>query len=206
MFFSLSVIGTRPDISTLIYALNAFHPQREQVQEFFQEHSSMFHFAKRDLILQAGDLCEYVYFIQKGVIRGFIADAGKDITTWITAEHEMVTAISSLDLSTPATENIEAIEDCELIGIKTLALQALYDLYPEFNITGRKLLQQYYRDAERRALIVRLSTAEQKYSSFIEQYAHLANRIPLKFIASYLGVTIETLSRVRKKMASQSDL
>jgi CRP-like cAMP-binding protein len=188
-----------------MYALNSFHPQSDHVQDYFRQHSLLFHFSKKEMILQEGNLCECIYFIKKGVVRGFITDAGKDITTWITAEHEMVTAISSLDRSTAATENIEAIEECELIGVRADAIQQLYELYPEFNITGRKLLQQYYRDAERRALVIRLTNAEQKYLFFIEQYAHLANRIPLKYIASFLGITIETLSRVRKKIAGQQD-
>lgn len=81
-------------------------------------------------------------------------------------------------------------------------MQELYNQYPEFNITGRKILQHYYRDAEARAYIVRLTSAEKKYNHFIEKYNHLANRIPLKYIASYLGITIETLSRVRKKIST----
>jgi CRP-like cAMP-binding protein len=80
-------------------------------------------------------------------------------------------------------------------------LQDLYAQSPEFNIVIRKLLQQYYRDAERRAFIARLTNAENKYKYFLTRYSHLANRIPLKYIASFLGITLETLSRVRKKLS-----
>lgn len=81
------------------------------------------------------------------------------------------------------------------------AIEQLYLQYPEFNVTSRILFQQYYADAERRAFLARLSGAEDRYRFFLHFYAHLANRLPLKLIASFLGMTIETLSRVRKKLS-----
>jgi len=84
----------------------------------------------------------------------------------------------------------------------TLAdLQDLYEQFPEFNIVSRKLLQQYYSDAETRAFIARLTNAETKYKQFLARYSHLGNRIPLTYIASFLGITLETLSRVRRKLS-----
>ena len=68
--------------------------------------------------------------------------------------------------------------------------------------TIRKLLQQYYKDAEGRAFVARLTNAENKYKYFLKRYRHLANRVPLKYIASFLGITLETLSRTRKKMSN----
>jgi CRP-like cAMP-binding protein len=113
----------------------------------------------------------------------------------------MVTSITSLDKEIPAVENIEAIEDCRLLAISNQHMKQLYDEFPSFNIVGRKLLQEYYRDAENRAYIVRLSNAGLKYQYFMEKYSQLANRISLKYIASFLGMTLETLSRVRSKMS-----
>jgi hypothetical protein len=81
-------------------------------------------------------------------------------------------------------------------------VQSLYQQFPDFNIVIRKLLQKYYRDAEGRAFIARLTNAESKYRYFITSYNHLVNRIPLKYVASFLGMTLETLSRVRKKIST----
>ncbi|HEX4373728.1 MAG TPA: hypothetical protein VHZ50_10530, partial [Puia sp.] len=119
----------------------------------------------------------------------------------ITAENELVTSISSLESDDPSIENMQAIEACEMFSLSFADLQHLYAQAPEFNIVIRKLLQQYYRDAERRAFIARLTNAENKYKYFLTRYSHLANRIPLKYIASFLGITLETLSRVRKKLS-----
>jgi CRP-like cAMP-binding protein len=191
----------QPDITPLITVLNHFHPQSPEIIDFFRQHVEYKYFPRGHLLLKAGTVCEHLYFITRGVVRGFLANGKKDMTTWITAENELVTSISTLDLETPALENMETIEDCEMLAMKISDLQRLYVEFPESNITGRKLLQQYYRDAENRAYIARISHAEYKYTYFLKRHDQLANRIPLKYVASYLGITLETLSRVRKKLS-----
>ena len=186
----------------LVYVLQQLHPISNDIALFFQKHSLSYTYKKGKHLLKTGEVCKHLYFLNKGVIRGYIKDAGRDITTWITSENELVTSISSFDLQKPAIENIQALEDCELISMTYKNLQKLYDRFPEFNIVGRKVYQSYYRDAENRALIARLTNAEKKYRYFLTVHCHLANRVPLKYIASYLGINLETLSRVRKKMAS----
>lgn len=190
------------DVSILIAALNYFHPPGEDVVRFFEQHLVAMKCPKHTLLLQEGELCKYIYFIRKGLVRGYIKESNKEITTWITAENEMVSSIYSLDLEVPALENMQAIEDCEFLALSNRHLKQLYERYPDFNITARKLLQQYYRDAEKRALLIRHTNAVYKYHYFLEHYAHLANRVPLKYISSFLGITFETLSRVRKKIAN----
>ncbi len=189
----------QPAIAELIKMLNTLHPMSQPVISFIEERTIVRRYEKGELLLNAGEVCQYLYYIRKGIIRGFIKDNGKDITTWITSENEVATSIYSLDSQAPALENIEVIENCELILMKTSDLQILYDEYLEFNIVGRKLLQNYYKSAETRAFIVRVSKAEDKYEHFLNIYSHLSNRVLLKHIASFLGITIETLSRVRSK-------
>jgi len=188
-------------IGHLVTTLNYFHPLSQPVIDFLASHVSKKKCPKGELLLKAGNICEEVYFIEKGIIRGYINDNGRDITTWISCEQELVTSIYSLDLNVPSLENIQTLEDCELLYMSTAALQELYIVHPEFNIVGRKLLQRYYREAEARAFITRIAKAEDKYEHFLDIYNHLANRVLLKYIASFLGITLETLSRVRSKYA-----
>ena len=193
------------DISSVINTLDYFYPLSEGIKDHFRKHSYTCSFRKGKLLLKAGEICEHIYFIKKGAVRGFIKEGKKDITTWITAENEVVSSISALDARAPALENMQAIENCELIALTYNDFQDLYIKFPEFNIVARKVLQKYYQDAEGRAFIVRLTNAEKKYRLFITMYGHLANRIPLKYIASFLGITLETLSRVRKKLSLRSN-
>jgi len=194
-----------PDISSVIDTLNYFYPVSEGIKDYFRKHTFPCSFRKGKLLLKAGEICDHIYFIKKGAVRGFIRDGAKDITTWITAENEIVSSISSLDMKEPAQENMQAIENCELLALTYTDFQNLYIKFPEFNIVARKILQKYYKDAERRAFIARVTKAEKKYRLFLTRYGHLANRIPLKYIASFLGITLETLSRVRKKLSVKSD-
>ena len=190
-----------PGLSSVIDTLNYFYPLSEGIKDYLSKHSYSCSFRKGKLLLKAGEICEHVYFIKKGAVRGFIKDGTKDITTWITAENELVSSISSLDAREPAQENMQAIENCEMLALTYAHFQDLYIKFPEFNILARKLLQKYYQDAERRAFIARVTNAEKKYQLFLIRYGHLANRIPLKYIASFLGITLETLSRVRKRLS-----
>ena len=191
------------DISSVVTILNYFHPVSEGIVKFLKEHAYSVFFNKGELLLEEGQVCEHIYFIRKGVVRGFIKEGKKDITTWITAEGEMVSSILSFERKGSSIENMQAIEDCEMLALTLVDLEKLYEQFPEFNIVSRKLLQQYYSDAEGRAFIARLTNAETRYKQFLTRYSHFANRIPLTYIASFLGMTLETLSRVRRKLSTK---
>jgi CRP-like cAMP-binding protein len=191
------------DVSSVVTILNYFHPVSEGIVKFLKEHAYSVFFNKGELLLEEGQVCEHIYFIRKGAVRGFIRDGKKDITTWITAEGEMVSSILSFERKGSSIENMQAIEDCEVLALTLVDLEKLYEQFPEFNIVGRKLLQQYYSDAEGRAFIARLTKAETKYKQFLTRYSHFANRIPLTYVASFLGITLETLSRVRRKLSTK---
>ena len=186
-------------ISPLAAFVNYVHPVSDEATKFINEHSSPCQVQRGEYLLKAGEVCKHIYFIRKGVIRGYIKDGSKEVTTWITAENEMVSSIRGLSNQEPSLENIQAIEHCDLVVATYDSLQYLYDNFIEMNIVGRKILEQYYRDAEERAFISRIPNATKRYKHFLDTKTTLSNRIPLKYIASYLGMTIETLSRIRSR-------
>lgn len=192
-----------PDIAPLLAALRSLHPLGSDVEQYLQEHITACSVRKRKMLLKEGAICEHLYFITKGAVRGFMREGHKDITTWINVENQLVTSIFSLSRQGSAIENLQALENCELLVMTYADLETLYRQYPETNIIARKVLEIYYADAERRAFIARLTKAENKYRHFLLHHQNLSNRIPLKYIASYLGMTLETLSRVRKKFSSK---
>ena len=180
------------------------HSLSTEAEEYANQNSFPKRLRKGELLVTAGEVCSSIYFVKRGILRGYVREGIKDITTWITGETELVSSISSFDLQIPAVENIQAIEDCELIGLTYENMEYLYEHCPEVNIIGRKILQKYYRDAEERAFIARLTEATSKYKRFIATKSEMLNRVPLKFIASYLGMTLETLSRIRSKLSRSS--
>lgn len=194
----------KPDLTPLLAVLNYFHPLSPGVEAYLREHVTGLSVKKRKLLLKEGAFCEHIYFIVKGAVRGFTREGQKDITTWIVVENEMVSSILGLNSRQLSIENIQVLENCDLLVMTNDALEKMYTALPEFNVVARRILQHYYADAERRAFIARLTKAENKYRHFLLRHEALSNRIPLKYIASYLGMTLETLSRVRKKFSSKS--
>jgi CRP-like cAMP-binding protein len=158
---------------------------------------------KGKFLLKPGSDADHLYLILKGVIRAFIKEENKEITTWINEENEIVGSIRSLGLTIPAEEYLEALEDSDLVAIPLQLVDYLYEHFPEANIIGRKILEENYRGAEERAYISRIPLAQKRYQRFIETRSGLVNRISIKHIASYLGMTLETLSRVRAQQAGR---
>jgi CRP-like cAMP-binding protein len=194
---------TREALLPLLQVFHSLHPLGKGVEQFLLKNAYCCRLAKGKYLVRHGAVCDSVYFIKKGLLRGFIEEDNKEITTWFALENELVAAISTFVQHPPARENIQAVEDCELIGMKLADLDTLYLRYPSFNTIGRKVMELYYGLAESRAYITRLHDAERKYELFLLHFSHFANRVQLTHIASFLGMTIETLSRVRAKATSR---
>lgn len=191
--------GTEDDARPLLHLFNMLYPMSKGMQEYIVQHCYPFSCRKGESLHKAGAICSHIYFIKRGAVRGYIRDGKKDTTTWITVEGEMVTAIYSFLKQEPSIENVQALEDCELLAISHGDLLRSYERFPGFNVIARRIFEKYYADAEIRALTARLSKAEKKYEYFLQTYSHLSNRIPLKYIASFLSTSLETLSRIRAK-------
>jgi len=190
------IFGGHSPIATFF---NSVHPINKEAIAELDKGTWPVAIKKGKFLIKAGGSGEFLYFVLKGVIRAYIVEEGKEITTWINEENELVGSIRNLGLEVPSEEHVQAIEHSELIAIPYALIQHMYDTYPESNIIGRKILEESYRDAEERAYISRIPSAEKKYKRFIETRSGLANRVPLKYIASYLGMTLETLSRIRNR-------
>lgn len=186
---------------SLAAVLSTVYPLSAGASGYIKEKLELVQITKGTLLISSGQHCDRLYFVNKGVLRGYVKQENKDITTWITAENEIVTSISSYYQQIPSIENIEALEDCLLVSLHRDEMHHLYQHFPEMNIVVRIMLERYYQDAEERAYICRLTDATAKYHRFINTKSHLLNRIPLKFIASYLGMTLETLSRIRSRLS-----
>ena len=187
-----------PDSPLLDYMRSVF-PLGEQAMYYLQSHSFKKTVKRGKFLLKPGEYCNHYYFIHKGILRAFIKEGKKEITTWLNPEKEITTSIRSMVRRQPSVEYIQALEYSELYALHFEHMEEMYRLFPEVNILARKLLVEYYADSEERSYISRIPSAEKRYRHFIRTRPELVNRIPLKYIASYLGITLETLSRLRGK-------
>ncbi|TCD10499.1 Crp/Fnr family transcriptional regulator [Pedobacter frigidisoli] len=189
------------DNKALIRFLNNLMPLSDEIIELAIQQTFNINVRKNSIITcpkEQTDDC--LFLILKGIIRGFIIDEGKDITAWIVAENTLFGNIRNPGVLKPTyNEQYQALEDTDLIVLPYSFIDKLYDFFPETNILARKLLAINYHISQERSILSRIPSAESRYKQFQEGHPSIKFRVPLKYLASYLGMRVETLSRLRKK-------
>jgi CRP-like cAMP-binding protein len=174
-------------------------PVSEELQEAFYKNTVYKTVEEGDILVRAGEYCNDIYFVESGLLRGYYYQDDKEITNWFTREGEFATNFYSFITKVPSSETIEAVEDCEMIQVPYANLQQLYRDYPETERLGRILTENYYIRLEERLLGLQFTTAKERYENLMKNNPGLILRAQLGHIASYLGITQETLSRIRAK-------
>ncbi|MCZ4244068.1 Crp/Fnr family transcriptional regulator [Pedobacter punctiformis] len=140
-----------------------------------------------------------VYFIIKGIARGFIKEEGRDITTWLAKEGQLIGRLDETGKNLDDPEIMQALETTQLLAIPYTLINDLYQKFAETKELGLNILSAQYERTRESAILARIPSAEQRYQRFIKLSGIMINRLPLKCIASYLGIRMETLSRIRSK-------
>jgi CRP-like cAMP-binding protein len=159
---------------------------------------------KRQYLLQAGDINQYENFVNKGCLRAYTVDEqGQEHIAMFGVEGWWISDLYSFLTGTPATQHIDALEDSEVFSIEKTDLEKLYEQVPKFNRFFLKLLQNAFVAHQRRILASISQTAEDQYMDFIKRYPSIEQRVPQSQIASYLGLSPETISRIRRQQAQK---
>ena len=188
------------NFSPLIDVFKKFHPLNDEIERRINQHTFPISYKKNKYLLSPVDRNKFLFLIVKGVVRGFIKDGSTEITTWISKENEVVGTIRNLWGEGDSEEYLQALEDVDLIAIPHVLSDYLFENFTEANIVGRKMMELYYRSAEERAYLCRISSAEKRYKRFLVSFPDLIDRVSLKHIASFLAIRLETLSRIRAKL------
>lgn len=159
---------------------------------------------RKEFLLQAGEVCRCDTYVTKGCLRYYyIDDNGVEHNVMFAPEDWWTSDMYSLLTQTPSHYFIEAIEDTEMLLISKANMEELFLNVPKFDRFFRIILQNAYVAKERRIMQNLGQNAEARYTDFITRYPQLAQRLPLKQIASYLGITPEFLSMLRRKAAEK---
>lgn len=159
---------------------------------------------KKQFLLQEGDPCIYNAFIEKGILRSFTVDEkGNEHIVQFGLEGWWISDMASFLSGAKSTYTIEALEDSELLLLTTASLEFLMNKVPKFERYQRILLQNAYIALQARIASTLTETAEEKYTKLINAFPSIVQRVPQHMIASYLGLTPETLSRIRKNIAKR---
>ena len=162
-------------------------------------------FEKGAILLKTGDLCQHSFFVEKGLLRSYMLDeTGKEHVIQFAPENWFIVDRSSVYFNDPSEINIEAIEDTEVVLIGEDFICKANETSPIFSRFNDKLLHNHIRQMQKRINLLLGATAEKRYLSFIQMYPDLLLRVPQWMIASYLGITPESLSRVRKELAHKN--
>lgn len=157
-------------------------------------------YPKKATLLAAGQTEEYISFVEKGVIRFYLPNHGEGATFAFIFENELVSAYDSFLKQTPSLYTAQTLDQTVLWSISYQSLHELYNIVPVANIIGRMACEELYLKKAGRELSLLNDSAETRYLKIFSERPNLLARIPLKYIASYIGITPQALSRIRRQI------
>lgn len=160
---------------------------------------------KGQFLLNENDYCRHAFFVEKGLLRLFSVDEkGKEHVISFAPESWFVTDRESSYFNKPSKYFIQALEDSRVVMIDNDFVQLLSEKFPQFTEFNNRLLHNHIRHLQNRINLLLSATAEERYLQFIAMYPDILLRVPQTMVASYLGITPESLSRVRRELAKRN--
>lgn len=185
--------------NSLLNLLESIAPLSAGLKSFLQQKLYTQTYKSGELLLREGNVSDFIAFIEKGITRSYYYKDTEKVTSWFMQEGDIIIAVASFFSQTPSHEAIEALEDTTIHAIKYEDLQYAYVHFPEFNIHGRILTEKYYVQSEERLYMLRRRTSREKYHYLLERTPNITSRARVGDIASFIGVNLETLSRIRSE-------
>ena len=189
-------------MQALVDHFQQYIPLNEEEKKLLESRIMTKKIKRRQMILQAGFVCKHYTFVVEGCFKMYgMDDKGYEHNIQFAAEGDWIADIGSFHSQKPSHLFIEAIEPSEIIQIEQQDLYFLYINIPKLDRIFKVIIENKFVELQNRVLQTFSSTAQERYLSFLEQYPRLSNRIPNTQIASYLGITPEFLSKIRKNLS-----
>lgn len=186
-------------MNKLFLFLDSIYPLSEGLRKALMERLQVVELTKKDFILKEGQISHNIYFIESGFFKSYHLKEGKEITQWFMKEGDVIISVNSFYKQQRGYEYIQSMTDSIVHFISYDELQFLYKNFAEFNFIGRVLTEQYYLLSEERLFGMRKQKAEERYQYLLQKNPEILKHASLTDIASYLGISLETLSRIRAK-------
>jgi len=185
------------DVKQILNNLRTLPPASLQI---LQDQIKEVHYPKGHVLIQANKVEENIYFLKKGIARAYILQDINEITFWFGKEGDLILSMKNYIENKHGYETIELLENSELYQIKTCVLQTLYQKDIYIANWGRKLVERELIKTEERLISRQFKTASERYAALIQENPELLRRVQLGHIASYLGITQVSLSRIRAEI------
>jgi CRP-like cAMP-binding protein len=164
------------------------------------KHFRPMHLPSGEFFVDEGLVCKHIGFITKGYVRCFYEINEAEVTTMVLGKHNIITSNTSFTLQRPSMMTIEALTDVDLLVMNHDSMEYLYQKYPKWERLGRLITEQVYGYMEKRVVDYLSLSAEDRYRKMVDEDPKLIKNVPLRYVASMLGITPETLSRIRNKV------
>jgi CRP/FNR family transcriptional regulator, anaerobic regulatory protein len=187
-------------LQTLFDYIKNIHPVSDEITQELDRRFEIIELPKRHLLLKDGETCNYLYLLISGLVRMYYIKDDEEVCSLFIEEKNLFHVPNSFYSRKPGYHYFETLEPSVIARIHYDKLQQLYKSYPELNFIGRVITENYFVKSEERLYLLRKQTAEERYTYLADRYPSILQRVPLKYIASYLGLTLETLSRIRNKI------
>jgi CRP-like cAMP-binding protein len=187
-------------METLLKLCNQITPLSAGLTEHLENNLKRREVGKRTKLLDIGHTAKYIYFLEKGLARGYYHYKNKEYTSWLMKEGDFFLSVQAFFYREPSEEIIETLEDSVLYYLSYDELQSGFLQFPEFNFHRAFLLEKYYAQSEKRHKM-RTKPALDRYKYLMDHHADLIGRVPDKYLASYLGVTTGTFSYEKGRFA-----
>ena len=181
----------------LLMYFNRFQALPPKAESAITEICSIFTIRKNEDLQPIGHTCRTIYFVKKGIARIYYYKDGIDITESFASENTLIARVESLFTGTPSRKAIQIVEDAEILAINATKLFQLYDTFPSIERLFRKIFEGAYVETVNRIESIQFHSAEERYLALLQDTPNIVQRVPLKCIASYLGITQVSLSRIR---------
>jgi CRP-like cAMP-binding protein len=184
-------------MQALLTYFKNFHPLSKEAEDAISEICSVINIKKNKDLQSIGHTCRTIYFINKGIARVYYYKDGLDVTEYFAFENNLVARVESLFKGRPSNKGIQILEDSEIVAINAPALFQLYDKYPDVERLARKITESAYVESVNRLESIQFHSADERYKALLAEDPNVLQRVPLKYIASYLVITQVSLSRIR---------
>lgn len=184
-------------METFISYLKNISPLKEESSLDFLSKCKTFNFSKGHYLVKAGQTSQYLYFVKSGIGKVFYLKEDKELIDWISDEGNLLTSVTSFLTRQPSKHFVQLMEDSELVGISYSDLEKLFAKYHDMERLGRQLSIMALVQLQERINSMQFESAKERYDNFLIRFPNCINRISLGDLASYLGMTQVTLSRVR---------
>ena len=189
------------EMDQLLAYIDKLHPVKQEEMDDITSNFEWRKVKKREFVLQEGEVCRHNYFVLKGALRLYKVDPnGEELIRYFALENKFGTNLTSLITGTPSIEYIQAVETTELLSIHKDAFLQLLEKSPAMNMVYRNMLENAYITAQKRIYNFQGLNATDRLKWLIEESPGILTRIPSRMIASYLGITPFTLSRIKSEL------